>query len=98
MSDALHYELKSKEKSGRVAAIINIFLPGIGHFYAGSWIMGVIFMVAVALLLTQVNAIAGIVAWLVAVFDGSMAANRTNKRMYKKAAKQAAKQEQDQAA
>lgn len=93
------YEIKSKEKSGRVAALLNIPLPGLGYLYAHSWIMMIVAPALMYHVIFRVDiAIVWIfVAWLAFIYDGSLAAGRYNKRLYKKAAKEERK-EREQAA
>ena len=55
MSDAaLLLLVESRKKSGWLAALLNLFLPGAGYIYCGRWILGIFaFFFIVALVLVS---------------------------------------------
>lgn len=85
MSDAeLLLLAESKKKSGWVAALLNLFLPGAGYMYCGTWILGIF-----AFLLTVAVGVVSMGAGLLIMFpilfiDGFLSAGRSNKRMIEK--------------
>lgn len=96
MNDAkLMLLVESKKKSGWIAAILNLVLPGAGYAYCGRWILGiVVFAILFAL---SVAADTPMVAYGFAVIlaiDGFLAANRYNKKMIESVLADADRQEQ----
>ena len=80
--------MESRKKSGWIAALLNIFLPGAGYFYCGRYLLGVLAFVLVALMWVAafaVWAIFGVFAWggitLVLVIDGFLCARRYNRKL-----------------
>ncbi|TAJ91782.1 MAG: hypothetical protein EPO31_13830 [Gammaproteobacteria bacterium] len=82
MSEELD-KLKHKEKSGLLAAGLNILLPGAGYMYCGRPILGIIVLPFVIgmIFVTPAGAL-GI--WIVLIIDGFLAAGRYNKCLAQK--------------
>lgn len=82
MSDAeLLLLVESRKKSGGIAALLNLFLPGAGYIYCGRWILGIFaffFVIALAVFSLGFAAI-GLVFML--VIDGFLCAGRYNKNL-----------------
>ncbi|MDD5458205.1 MAG: SHOCT domain-containing protein [Phycisphaerae bacterium] len=83
-------EIEAKKKSGWIAALLNIFLPGVGYMYCGRIILGILVMlVAIGLLVAALGgAILGLPIFLfywslvfMAVIDGFLCAGRYNKKL-----------------
>lgn len=85
MSDAeLLLLAESKKKSGWVAALLNLFLPGAGYMYCGTWILGV-FVLILAVGVGVATLGAGLLILYPVVFiDGFLGAGRANKKMIEK--------------
>ena len=80
MSDAeLLLLVESRKKSGGIAALLNLFLPGAGYIYCGRWLLGIFaFFFVIAMLIFSLGfAAIGIVLML--VIDGFLCAGRYNK-------------------
>lgn len=81
MSDTellLKYELD--KKSGWIAALLNLFLPGLGYGYCGRWAIGIFaFFLTLAMIKVMGEAAIGIV--LLLFIDGFLAAGRHNKKV-----------------
>lgn len=85
MSDAeLLLLVESRKKSGGVAALLNLFLPGTGYIYCGRWVLGIFaFLFVIALYISSVGfATIGLVLML--VIDGFLCAGRYNKQIIEK--------------
>jgi hypothetical protein len=69
----------SKRKSGIVAALLNLFLPGAGYAYCGRWVLGILAsIIAIGMFIASFGLAAfGIV--LILVIDGFLCASRYNK-------------------
>ena len=99
MTDAeLLLTVELRKKSGWLAAVLNLFLPGFGYFYCGNWFLG---LVAIGLVVMGF-VVFGIFGFVVAgclqmmfVIDGFLCAGRHNRRVITSAIKenQAAKVE-----
>ena len=78
--------IKAKEKSGLIAALLNVVCPGAGYIYCKSYIIGIIaFIIGIFLLFSLPIAYIG---YLLAMFvDGLLSANRHNKKLYTKTLK-----------
>ena len=82
MSDAeLLLMVESRKKSGVVAALMNMFIPGLGYLYCGRWILAlVVFMVVVPLTIITIG-----LAWAIFVLplfiDGFLCAGRYNRKL-----------------
>lgn len=88
MSDAeLMLLVESKKKSGFLAAILNLFLPGVGYMYCGMWLIGLVVLAlglgALILGLAGAWEVYGVLS-IVVFIDGFLAAGRYNKRMIAK--------------
>jgi len=82
MSDAeLLLLVESRKKSGLIAALLNLFLPGAGYMYCGRWFLGIVafFMVVAMFIVSFGFAAVGIV--LILVIDGFLCASRYNKNL-----------------
>jgi len=82
MSDAeLMLQVESRKKSGLVAALLNLFLPGAGYIYCGRIVLGIVafFFVVGTAILTFGLAAFGLV--LLLVIDGLLCAKRYNKQL-----------------
>ena len=73
--------VESRKKSGAVAALLNLVLPGAGYMYCGRWILGMVaFVFVVAMALVSFGTMA-IPLWIVLIVDGLLCANRYNKKI-----------------
>lgn len=74
---------ESQKKNGFVAAILNFLLPGVGYFYCGNVVLGLLVLfLAIAALLT--GGLGFIVLTPIVIIDGFLAASRANKKLGKK--------------
>ena len=82
MSDAeLLLIVESRKKSGVVAALLNLVLPGAGYMYCGRWILGIFaFLIVVVLFVISLGYLAGFLA-LVLILDGFLCAGRYNRKL-----------------
>ena len=82
MSDAeLLLLVESRKKSGFVAALLNLFIPGAGYVYCGRWILGIIaFFFVIAMVLASLG-FAVIPIILLLIIDGFLCAGRYNKNL-----------------
>lgn len=82
MSDAaLLLLVESRKKSGWLAALLNLFLPGAGYIYCGRWILGIFaFFFIVALVLVSFG-LGAIPVALLLVIDGFLCAGRYNRKL-----------------
>jgi len=81
---------ESKKKSGWVAALLNLFIPGVGYVYCGTWILGIFaFLVCVTALVVTFGG-AAVVVYPVVFIDGFLSAGRANKKMIEKLLKERA--------
>ncbi|MDB5871810.1 MAG: hypothetical protein JWQ07_1252 [Ramlibacter sp.] len=86
MNDAtLMLQVEARKKSGAVAALLNLFLPGAGYMYCGRWFLGVVafFFTAALLIFSLGFAIVGVVLML--VIDGFLCAGRFNAALIEQA-------------
>jgi len=76
-------EYQSKKKSGLVAALLNLLIPGAGYMYCGNIILGLfVLLISVPLVFFAILAYP---FWaLVMVIDGFLCAGRYNKKLGKK--------------
>src|SRR6185437_2188295 len=80
--------IEHSKKSGWLAALLNLIIPGVGYMYCGRWVLG--FIVLVFLVPLEVGAVVlsllG-VSWLllsidlILVADGFLAARRYNRQL-----------------
>jgi TM2 domain-containing membrane protein YozV len=75
--------IESKKKSGGIAAILNLFLPGAGYMYCGRWILGIFVLFAVVAIAIATGGIFAIGIIIILVIDGFLCANRYNKVLIK---------------
>ena len=73
--------MESRKKSGWLAALLNLFVPGAGYMYCGRWIFGIIAMVFVITLIVMSFGLAAFVLPPILFIDGFLAAGRHNKRL-----------------
>jgi hypothetical protein len=99
MSDAeLLLLAESKKKSGWIAALLNLFIPGLGYMYCGMWILG-LFVLVLAIVIGVVTLGTGLVILYPIIFiDGFLGAGRANKKMIEKLIKDRASIQRAQAA
>lgn len=85
MSDAeLLLLAESRKKSGWIAALLNLFIPGLGYVYCGMWILG-LFVLMLAIAIGVVTLGTGLVILYPIIFiDGFLGASRANKKMIEK--------------
>ena len=82
MSDAtLLLQVEARKKSGWLAALLNLVIPGAGYAYCGRWILGIIaFFFVIAMFVVSLGyAAAGII--LLLIVDGFLCAGRYNKNL-----------------
>lgn len=91
MSDAeLLLLIESKKKSGVIAALLNLVIPGAGYMYCGRWLLGIFaffFVIGIAIITAGIFAF-GLV--IILVIDGFLCANRYNKTLITKTIKERA--------
>lgn len=82
MTDAeLLLLVESRKKSGAVAALLNLVLPGAGYMYCGRWILGIFaFLIVVLLFLVSLGYFAGFLA-IMLILDGFLCAGRYNRKL-----------------
>lgn len=80
MSDAeLLLLVESRKKSGGVAALLNLFLPGAGYMYCGRWALGIFaFFFVIALMVSSLG-VAAIGLIFMLIIDGFLCAGRYNR-------------------
>ena len=79
--------VESRKKSGGIAALLNLLLPGAGYAYCGRWLLGIFAFFFVITLFVVSLGFAAIGLVLMLVIDGFLCANRYNKRMIEEALK-----------
>lgn len=71
---------EASKKSGALAALLNIVIPGAGYFYCGNYVLGVFaFLLVLATLLTTGYGV--FIFYLVFIADGFLCAGRYNKEL-----------------
>jgi len=91
MSDAeLLLLVESRKKSGFIAALLNLFIPGAGYIYCGRWLLGIFafFFVVGVFFLSLGLAVIGLVLML--VIDGYLCAGRYNRKLIERVLKERA--------
>lgn len=73
--------VESMKKSGAIAAILNLVIPGAGYMYCGRWILGIIAFVFVVSMALMSFGVLVLPLWLVMIVDGLLCANRYNKKL-----------------
>lgn len=85
MTDAeLLLTVESRKKSGWLAALLNMFLPGFGYFYCGKWLLGIaaiLFIVMGFVVFGAGGFLAAGAFQLMFIIDGFLCAGRYNKKM-----------------
>lgn len=85
MSDAtLLLRVEAQKKSGWVAALLNLFLPGAGYIYCGRWILGFIAFVFTVFVAIMTLGVGWFPMALLLIIDGFLCAGRYNKRLITK--------------
>jgi hypothetical protein len=75
--------VESKKKSGWIAALLNLFLPGVGYMYCGLVILGIFAMLFTIVVGAMTLGYGLVVITPMLFIDGFLAANRHNKKMLK---------------
>ena len=85
MSSAkLMLQVESRKKSGWIAALLNLVLPGAGYMYCGRWFLGIVaFILVVTMFVVSLGLASGFLIVLLIV-DGFLCAGRYNKKMMMK--------------
>lgn len=73
--------VESRKKSGAIAALLNLFLPGAGYMYCGRWFLGIIAFFFVVALFVASFGLAAIGIVLMLIIDGFLCAGRYNKNL-----------------
>ena len=73
--------VESRKKSGWIAALLNLVIPGAGYVYCGRWILGIIAFFFVLALYFTAGPFIGISLGLILVIDGFLCASRYNKHV-----------------
>lgn len=83
MNDAkLMLLVESKKKSGWIAALLNLVIPGAGYAYCGRWLLGTIVFFIVMGIAVAAGSPEAVVPFVAIFFiDGFLAAGRFNKKM-----------------
>ena len=76
--------LESRKKSGLVAALLNLFLPGAGYIYCGRWFLGIIAFFFIVAMFVMSLGLAAIGIIIILVVDGLLCANRYNRDLTEK--------------
>jgi hypothetical protein len=71
----------SKKKSGAIAALLNLVLPGAGYAYCGRWFLGIIAFFFTVLMILVSLGFAALAVWLILITDGFLCASRYNKKL-----------------
>ncbi|MEW6167903.1 MAG: hypothetical protein AB1651_09435 [Pseudomonadota bacterium] len=92
MSDAeLLLLIESRKKSGGIAALLNLFLPGAGYMYCGRWFLGLIAFAFTVTLFVLSWGFAAIGLVLMLVIDGFLCAGRHNRLLVERTLRERAK-------
>ena len=83
--DRVKLELEAKKKSGWIAALLNLVLPGAGYMYCGRIILGIFVLLVGVFLIVGSFTIPGVGAFygsfvLIMIVDGFLCAGRYNKK------------------
>jgi TM2 domain-containing membrane protein YozV len=78
-NQSLLYE--SRKKSGWVAALLNLLLPGVGYMYCGNVVLGIVAFVFAVFLLVITLGLAAPIIVLILVVDGFLCADRHNRKL-----------------
>lgn len=92
MSDAeLLLLIESRKKSGGIAALLNLFLPGAGYIYCGRWIPGLFAFAFTAALFVLSWGFAAVGLVMMLVIDGFLCAGRYNRLLVERTLKERVK-------
>lgn len=86
MSESIE-KMKRKRKSGLLAAVLNLFLPGLGYMYCGRILLGIfvgIILLPIEILLMGEIPLAVVPIWIIMFIDGFLASGRYNKKLEEK--------------
>lgn len=73
--------VESRKKSGWIAALLNLFLPGLGYAYCGRWLLGILTFFFVLALFVASFGLAAVGLALLLVIDGFLCAGRYNREL-----------------
>jgi hypothetical protein len=91
MSEAeLMLLVESRKKSGGIAALLNLFLPGAGYVYCNNWILGIVAFIFVVTVSVLTFGIAAVFLIGLLVIDGFLCAKRYNKKLIERVIKERA--------
>ena len=76
-------QMAGKQKSGLVAAMLNLVIPGVGYMYCGRIFLGIIVFPFVILLII-LSPFTLLFMWLILIVDGFLAAERYNRKLAQK--------------
>lgn len=71
----------AQKKSGLVAALLNLVIPGVGYMYCGRVFLGIFVFFLVVFLLVVTVGFAGFIIYPILVIDGVLCAGRANKQL-----------------
>ena len=79
MSDAtLLLQVEARKKSGWLAALLNLVIPGAGYVYCGRWFLGIIaFFFVIAMFFVSLG-YAAVALVFILIVDGFLCAGRYN--------------------
>ena len=82
MSDAtLLLQVEARKKSGWLAALLNLVIPGAGYVYCGRWFLGIIaFFFVIAMFFVSLG-YAAVALVFILIVDGFLCAGRYNKNL-----------------
>lgn len=80
--------VESRKKSGWIAALLNLFLPGLGYAYCGRWFLGIFAFVMVIALFIGSLGMAAVGLALILVIDGFLCAGRYNRELVQRIIKE----------
>ncbi|OQW31457.1 MAG: hypothetical protein A4E20_04005 [Nitrospira sp. SG-bin2] len=82
--------VESRKKSGGVAALLNLFLPGAGYIYCNNWLIGIVAFFFVITVFVLSFGFAAVFLVLMLVIDGFLCAKRYNKKLIERVIKERA--------
>lgn len=77
----LMLQVEANKKSGWVAALLNLIIPGAGYMYCGRWILGIFVFIIIVGIAVASGGIGTIPFVLILFVDGFLAAGRFNKKL-----------------
>lgn len=72
---------ESRKKSGWVAALLNVILPGAGYMYCGNIVLGFVAFFFSLLFLVITVGLGALLLWPMLIIDGFLCAGRANRRL-----------------